>query len=105
MRDFQRCRGQRVGVDREVVVLARDFDVSRFEVLHGVVASAVAELQLVDSGTVRLRYELVAHAYSEDRELALQSVDRLRDVLQVFRVAGTVREEDSRGSEFQYVID
>jgi hypothetical protein len=37
---------QRLRIDRKAVVLARDLDLARFEVLHGVVTAAMSEFHL-----------------------------------------------------------
>src|SRR5687768_4243720 len=39
-------RRQRVGIDGEAVVLRRDLDLARAQILHGVIGAAMAELQL-----------------------------------------------------------
>ena len=59
-------RAQRVGVDREAVVLGADLDLAGREVLAGLVAAVVAELELVRLAAEREAEDLVAEADAED---------------------------------------
>ena len=61
---------QRIGIDGEAVVLGRDLDLVRGEVLHRVVAAAMAELQLERLPAQRQAEDLMAEADAEDRHVA-----------------------------------
>ena len=71
--------GERVGVDRVVVVLAGDLDPAGRLVAHRVVGAVVAERELVGVGAEREPEDLVAEADAEHRHLADQPAhDRRR---------------------------
>ena len=90
-------RRERRRVDGEPVILRGDLDVPRLEVLDGLVAAVVAELELERACPDRLSEELVAEADPEDRSLA-EEVPHARDlVVQHGGVAGAVREEHAVG--------
>ena len=57
----------RLGQHREVVVLGRDLDRPRLQVLHRMVAAPVAEFQLIGLGTAGQANHLMAQADTEDR--------------------------------------
>ena len=59
----------RLGQHREVVVLGRDLDRPRLQVLHRMVAAVVTELQAPRLRAARDREELVAQANPENRDL------------------------------------
>ena len=61
------ARGQRVGIDREAVVLAGDRDRAGGEVLDRLVAAVVAELELAGLAAQREPEQLVAEADAEHR--------------------------------------
>jgi hypothetical protein len=87
--------GQGRGVDAEAVVLGGDFDAAGGFVADGVVAAAVAELELVGSGAEGEGEELMAEADAEEGNLAgegAQGVDAIGDG---GGVAGTVGAEDA----------
>ena len=69
VRDLDRLAGraQRVRVDREAVVLAQIATLPRREVLAGLVAAVVAELELVGLAAEREAEDLVAEADAEHR--------------------------------------
>ena len=90
--------GQRVDRDREVVVLRRDLDRPRREVLDGVVGAVVAERQLDRRAAERPGQQLVAEADAEDRDAGAEQVgeDRRR-AGDLGRVARPVAQEDAVG--------
>jgi hypothetical protein len=61
-----------LGVGGETVVLRRDRNASRLQVLHRLVAAAVAELELEGRAAERVREHLVAEADAEDREVGIR---------------------------------
>ena len=87
---------QRIGIDAEAMVLRGDLDGARIELLHRMVAAAMAELQLVGLGAEREAHQLVPEADAEHRHVGvdqlLHAVDRVRDG---GRIAGTVAEKDA----------
>ena len=86
---------QRVAINRESVVLGRDFDLAGLVVHDRLVGTAVPELELVRLGATRQRQELVAEADAKDRLFAKQSADGFLGVSDRFRIAGAVGEEDA----------
>ena len=88
---------QRLRIDRKAVVLARDLDLARFEVLHGVVAAAMSEFHLESAGSVSQRNHLVSQADTEDRQAPPKRADHLDHRRYVGRIAGTVREKSPSG--------
>ena len=99
VRGTQTRGGQRVGIYGEVMVLARDLDMPRVEVLDGVVAAAVSELHLEGAGAVCQRYELVSETYSEQGHLAAYRTYEIDHFGNILRVARAVREEYAVGIE------
>ena len=59
----------RLGQHREVVVLGRDLDSPRLQVLHRMVAAVVTELQAPRLRAARDREELMAQTNPENRDL------------------------------------
>ena len=92
--DFGR---ERIGVDREAVVLRSDGNLSGAEVLDRLVAAAVAEFQFEGAAAVGVGEELVAEADAEDRFFADELAEFAVDVAERGRVAGAVGEEDAVG--------
>src|SRR5579859_4302806 len=64
------ARGERREIDAKTVVLRGDLDAPGGEILHGLIAAAMAELQLVRPAAEREAQELVPEADPEDRLLA-----------------------------------
>ena len=60
------CSLKRCAIDGEAVVLAGDLDAAGVEVLHRLVAAAMAELELVGLGADRPAQQLVAEADAEN---------------------------------------
>ena len=81
---------QRVHIHAEAVVLAGDFDLSRFKVLNRMVGASVSELELVGPGAERQGKNLVTEAYSENGDFAKKFADGFDCVLHGCRVAGAV---------------
>ena len=96
MRELDDAR-ERVGVDRVVVVLARDLHPPGRLVAHRVVGTVVAEPQLVGVAAEREPEDLVTEADAEQRDLADEPAHDLRHALHRGRVAGAVRQEDAVG--------
>ena len=91
-------------LDREAVVLRRDLDPPRPQVLDRVVGAAVAEGQLVGLQADRLAEQLVAEADAPDRALADQLADGVDDVAQRRRVARAVGQEERVGVGGQQLL-
>src|SRR6266568_3625316 len=64
------ARLERIRIDRETVVLRRDFDLLRFQIQHRMVPAVMAELQLVGAAAEREADDLVAEADAEDGDAA-----------------------------------
>src|SRR5690606_18253268 len=84
----------RIHVDDEPVILARDLDSPRDEVLDGLIEAAVPELQLVGARAQGTREELVPQADAEDRLLPQEALHRFDCVAKGSWVSGAAREED-----------
>src|SRR4051812_16691814 len=65
-------RRQRVFCHGEAVILRSDLDSARFEIVHGMVCAAMAELKLEGFCATSEAEELVAKANAENRLLAQQ---------------------------------
>ena len=87
-------RGQRLGIDAEPVILARDLHRAREQVPDGLVRAAVAELELVGPGAQGQGQQLVAEADAEDRDsLGQEFLDCLDRILAGLGIARPVRQE------------
>src|SRR5258708_5503742 len=64
--DFALLRVQRIRIDREAVIVRRDFDFTRLEVFHGMIRAAMTELQLVRAPAKRQAEDLLTEADAED---------------------------------------
>lgn len=92
--DFHIVR-QSVWVDCETVVLRGDGDFAGTEILDGLIASTVAEFELVGFGSECVAKDLVAKADAKDGHFAEQLADFIVDVAESGGVAGAVGEEKS----------
>ena len=72
------------------MVLRRDLDRARFEILHRMIRPAMTELQLERLRAARQTEQLVPQADSENRLLAQQAADGADRVFQRLRVAGAI---------------
>ena len=81
---------ERIGIDGKVMVVRGDFDLPGVRLLHRMIATVMAELQLVALAAKREADELMAQANAEDRLLPCQSADVLLCIVEWFGVAGTV---------------
>ena len=79
VRDFA-FAGERIAIDTEAVVLGGHFDASRREILHGLIETSMAELQLVGASAQRQAKYLVPETDSEQRTFADQSAHRVDGV-------------------------
>ncbi len=96
--------GQRIFVDREAVVLRRDLDRARLQILHRMIRAAVAELELERLRAAGQAEQLMAQADAEDRLLAQQAADRVDRVFERLRIAGAVGEEHAVGLLGQHLL-
>ncbi len=87
--------GLRVG--GEAVVLRGDGDFAGLQIFHGLVAAAVAELELEGGAAHGVREHLVAEADAEDGVLVEEAGHRFMDIGEGGGIAGAVREEDGVG--------
>ena len=89
---------QRVGVDRVIVVLARDLHPPAGVVTDGVIGAVVTEPQLVGAAAERETEDLVTEADAEHRHLAHERLHDLGSARHRGGIAGAVREEHAVGS-------
>lgn len=87
--------GQRIGRQREAMVLRRDLDLAGPLVEHRLIGTTVSELQLEDLASQRQPQQLYAQTDPEDRLLLNQLLNRPDRVVQRPRISGTVRQKDS----------
>ena len=93
VRDFQ-IRRQGLRVNRETVVLRRNFDFAGLEFLDRVVGAAVAELELIGIGAHRERQDLMSETDAEDRDIRLDQLTGVADrIVEHGRIAGPVAEK------------
>ena len=88
--DVDVVRVERIGIDREAVVVRGDFDALGELVHHGMVGAAVAELQLVGLAAQREAEDLMAEADAEDGRFADQAAHVVDLGVQRFGIAGAV---------------
>ena len=89
--------GKRVGVDRVVVVLARDLHSAGREVPNRMVAAVVPEAELERAGTERGTHDLMPEADAEHRHFPEQRAHALLHCRQRRGIARTVRQEHTVG--------
>src|SRR6476659_1740975 len=66
---------QRVGIDREVVIVRRDLDLAGIELFHRMIAAVMSELQLESFAAERKAGELMSEADAEDGLAAHEASD------------------------------
>ena len=86
------------------MVLRRDLHAAGEQVHHGVVAAAVAELELLDGGAGGLRDHLVPEADAEHGHLAQDLLHLRVGALHGLGVAGTVGQEHAVGGHGQHLF-
>src|SRR5437764_11418963 len=95
MRDLYRFR-QALGFDSEAVIMRSDFDRSLLQILHGLIAAAMPELQFVGRAAERASQKLMPKADAERRHARLRDVSHLFDNLRHRSgIAWPVREIDA----------
>lgn len=96
--------GERFFLDGEAVVLRRDLDRAGFKILHGVVRTAMTELELERLRAAGQTEQLVAEADAEDRLLAQQAANRADRVVERLGIAGAIREEHAVRLDGEHVF-
>src|SRR5699024_383751 len=81
---------ERFLIDREAVVLAGDLDATGVEILHRLIPTAMAELQLVGRRADRATEKLMPEADAEGRHLIEHALDRLHGVIERRRITRAV---------------
>ena len=104
MRDLEAGALEGGRVDGVAVVLAGHLYVSGGQLAHGVVAAAVAELELVGLRAVGEGYHLVTQADAHDGVAAFQRAHGLHDLRHVLRVAGAVGQQYAVRSHEGYLL-
>lgn len=85
-----------VNIDAESVVVRRNFNLGRPQILNGLVGAAMTELQFERVGTQGSTEHLVSKANAEHRELGVdQFAHQLSNLFGFGRVARTVGNKDS----------
>ena len=95
MRQLNFVGVDRLGIDGEVVVVCGDFDLSRTQLLHGMIATVVAELQLESLSAERDAGELMPQADAKNWLAPHQSPDGIYGIRTRLGIAGAVRKENS----------
>ena len=97
VRDTGRC-GQGLHIDGEAVILARDHDASRLEILHGMVRAVMPEFHLEGLRAACEAQQLMSQANPEHGNARLEQAPNRPDrVITGFGIARTVREKDAIG--------
>ena len=94
----------RFHVDDEPVVLSRDFDPTRRQILDRLIEAAVSELELVGVAAERAGQQLMPETDPEDGPLAQQVTDGLDRVAYRRRVAGPAGQEDTVRIEIEDLL-
>ena len=81
---------QILAISRKAMVLSRDVDLARAEVLDGLVAASVSKLELISRATTSVGEQLVAKANPEEGSAAEQLPDFGMHVVERSGVAGSV---------------
>src|SRR6185295_60793 len=89
MRDLT-ITGQRIGIDCESVILRRNLNPSRKQILHRVIPPVMPKRQLVSAASECEPHQLMPKANSEYRIPPDQFSYILNDISQRFRIAGAV---------------
>ena len=95
---------ERIGIDREAVIVRGDFDALRELVDHRMIGAAMAEFQLVSLAAEREPENLMAEADAEDRRLADQPPHVVDLRVQRLGIAGAVREKHAIGLQRENVF-
>ncbi len=95
---------ERIGIDREAVIVRGDFHLVGELVEDRMIGAAVAEFQFVGLAAEGEAEDLVAEADAEDRRLADEVADVADLGFERLGIAGTVREEDAVGLEREHVF-
>src|SRR5579862_249353 len=94
VRDFD-VGGERVRVDREPVVLRGDCDAPALQILHGLVASVVPELQFEGAPAIGVAEQLMPQANAEDRLLPDEFAEFLVDITERRGISRAVGKKDA----------
>src|SRR4051812_337016 len=87
------------------MVLRGDFDAARFEVLHRLIAAAMAEFQLERFAAKGLAEDLVAQTNPKNRDIGLDQVaDGFDRVAQCRWIAGAIRKKNPGGLVPQRIL-
>ena len=86
---------QRIGINGEIVVMRRDLDLARVQLLHRMIATVMPELELERFAAERKTRKLMAEADAEDRLAPHEAADVIYCVGAWLGIAGAVREKDA----------
>src|ERR1700686_57731 len=95
VRQLDFALGQRVGIDSKVMVVRRDLDLPRLQLLYRMIAAVVPKLQLEGLAPEGNSRQLMPQADAENRLPPHQPADRIDRIRARLRVAWTVREKNS----------
>ena len=93
--DFDLIGIERVGIDRESMVLGGDHYPTGLEVFDRLIGSPMAKFQFECSSTKGQAQKLVTQADAKDRFLTHQLTDRINRIRNALWVARAIRQEDS----------
>ena len=82
MTHFHTC-GDCIRIHRETVVLSRDVDAARGQVLYGMVSSMMPEFELISLRSKSLGKKLMSQANSHHRQFANQALHHVHGVTQM----------------------
>src|SRR6185369_11743228 len=104
VRDLNIGSVQRIWIDREAMILRRNLNRIRPQILYGVVSAAVSELQLIRLPSQRVSEQLVTQTNPKYRFLAEQVLNRIDRIPNRRRIAGTVGKKNAIGIHLQHFI-
>ncbi len=95
---------QRIGIDREVMIVRRDLDLAGVQLLHRMIAAVMPELQLESFAAQRNPRKLMAQTDAEDRLPSHQPADVIHRIGAWLGIAGAVRQKDAVRLQRQHVF-
>src|SRR5580692_7688570 len=95
---------QRIRIDREVVVMRCDLDLTALQLLYRMIPTVVAKLQLESFSAKRNADELMSQANAKDRHSSHQPPNAVHGIRARLRIARTIRQKNSIGLQRHHIL-